>query len=106
LPVDRNSVIAAAQIPQCVVDAADRHDEETGARECRFEERSKIFPDDDGRIAFDGPVEAVETGFGADAKIDRLGDDLLIPAGFVVIFGGAQIVVDVQRIDLMPASAS
>ena len=39
------------------------------------EEGAEIFIDDDGRVFFDGPVEALGAGGGADAKVDRGGQD-------------------------------
>jgi hypothetical protein len=90
--IDGYAEVAAADIPQRVVDGADGHHEESvtgvsigavhlvperfaGERVLADEEGAKLVVDDDCCALFDGAVETVDASGRSDAEIDRSGED-------------------------------
>jgi hypothetical protein len=64
------------------------------------EEGAEVLRDYSGGVAFDGSIEAVDAGRGADAEVDGGGVDLFEAGRLVGVGGGALVFVDVERVDL------
>ena len=64
------------------------------------EKGAKVFVHYDGCVLFYGTVEAIDASGGSDAEVDRCGGDFFRSGWFVRVGRRAQVVIDVERVDL------
>ena len=117
--IDRRLEIAAAEVPEGVVDGGDGHEEEAAAgvavgavelvpelllREGVLlqEEGAQLLVDDDGDFLVDGAVEAIGTAIGLDVQVvGRHRGVLNRGLRRVGVRLGAELIVDVEGVDLV-----